>query len=199
MPINSISAQLDMQRIVSLNEHIKEILRISSASYLVAINSMLISKASGQRLLGFGVVSSELRQFSRKLETAMIQLSQLTYAMSKKAAIYKKLSRERHLLMTTLTKSPRGEQTMKLPLQNKSAALLSVTDEFAEDIEKLNRYSKRTLQLCKAGNALARSAKIEAAHGGDMRQVLNEIAEQIEKTVLNIISLLTTLRASLEH
>lgn len=199
MPTDLISTQLDMQRIVSLNEHIKEILRISSASYLVSINSMLIAKASGQRLRGFSVVSAELRQFSQKLETSMIQLSQLTYAMAKKAAVHKKLCREYQLLSAALTKSPRGERSLTLPLQNKSAAAQSVTHDFAEDIEKLARYVKRTLQLCKAGNALARSAKIEAAHGGDMRKVLNEIAEQIEKTVLSIISILTTLRTTLEH
>lgn len=198
MASESTSAMLDMQRIIALNEHIKEVLKISSASYLVAINSMLIAKSSGRGLLGFGVVSTELRLFSRKLDEAMAQFGGLTLEMVRKAAQYKKLSREHGLLLATQAKTNDSGHLLDASLRRKQQTLQILSAAFERDRHTLSVQSKRAMLLCKSGEALARSAKIEAAYGGEMGQVLAEIAEDIESTIIRIVAIINALKAELE-
>jgi hypothetical protein len=190
---------LDLRRIVTVNENIKTVLGISASSHLVAINSMLIAKSTGDRLLGFGVVSSELRIFSRKLDTAMAALGSLTFDLVKKVSQHKKLSRERQHLLRTMAKSQRAKTLLEPTLDRKEETLKQLASLFEEDRQKLGRQLGRAIQLCKTGNALARCAKIEAAYGGAIHRVLLQIAEQIEGTVQQILITLNILKTAIDY
>ena len=50
------------------------------------------------------------------------------------------------------------------------------------------------LRLAESGGVLARSAKIEAAHGGEMARGLTQVAEQIDGHIGDIVVRLRAIR-----
>lgn len=189
---------IDLRRIVRVNESIKEVLQISAASYLVAINSMIIAKSVGEQLSGFGVVSTELRVFSHKLDEAMEKLEMLTFGLVRMAALYKKLGKERRYLLDTMAKNQQAQGLLAPVLLRKEEQIQKLEASFADDKSRLASFLSRAIQLCKSGQALAKCAKIEAAYGGELSTVLNQIAEKIEVTVQQILMTLKVLETAIE-
>lgn len=186
-----------LHRVVKTNEEIKKVIRISSGVNLVAINAMLVAKRSGERSRGFAVVSSELRIFSRNLESAMTGLGALIFELVKDAAAMQKQQQERdHFLALVAQGKPLNELVQ--PARARIEERMQGTEqEIGKDWHKLGLQLNRVLQLCESGGSLSRSAKIEAVYGGDMSVTLKQVANQIEETVNEIFATLKLLRMQL--
>lgn len=187
----------DLRRVVRANEDIKKVIRISSEVNLVALNAMLIAKRSGDRSRGFAVVSSELRVFSRKLESAMTGLGRLIFGLVRDAAVMQKQGRERRHWCKTLAHGGEARGLVEQMLVRKEAVMRATGEVMREDWHKLQLQLNRALQLCETGGSLSRSAKIEAVYGGDMSVTLKQVANQIEETVNEIFVTLKLLRSQL--
>lgn len=187
----------DLRRVVSVNEEIKKVIRISAEVNLVALNAMLVAKRSGERSRGFAVVSSELRVFSRKLEAAMTGLGSLIFGLVRDAAAMQKQNRARRHWLKALTQGDAARDLAQPILLNKEESMRATGQEIRRDWSRLQLQLSRALQLCETGGSLSRSAKIEAVYGGEMSATLKQVANQIEGTVNQIFDTLKLLRSQL--
>lgn len=190
-------AAADLHRVVRINEEIKKVVRISSEVNLVALNAMLTAKRSGEKSRGFGVVSSELRVFSGKLEHFMTDLEAPIFELLKGVAQRLKQARvQRHFALAMLG----GDSAKRLlaPVVARKGAELAAGGEMVKrDWKRLSMLLNRALQLCEMGGALSRSAKIEAVYGGDMTASLKQVSNQIEQTVESILAIIKALRSEM--
>lgn len=192
------SAAADLCRVVRVNEEIKKVMRISSEVNLVALNAMLTAKRSGEKSRGFGVVSSELRVFSGKLEHFMSNLQEPIFELLNDVAHILKQGRARRHFAAAMTSGGDNAKRLLAPiLSRKDEVQQAGCERVGKDWSRLVMLLNRALQLCETGGALSRSAKIEAVYGGDMTASLKQVSNQIELTVENILSILKALKAEM--
>lgn len=194
---DDMSQTSDLHRVVTANEDIKKVIRISSGVNLVALNAMLTAKRSGERSRGFAVVSSELRVFSRKLEGAMTGLGALIFELVRDAAAMRKQHHERRHLLNIHAPKHSKRELLEPVLARMDERMQKTGEDLARGWCKLRLQLGRVLQLCETGGSLSRSAKIEAVYGGEMSATLKQVANQIEETVNEIFSTLKLLRTQL--
>ena len=190
-------AATDLHRVVRINEEIKKVVRISSEVNLVALNAMLTAKRSGEKSRGFGVVSSELRVFSGKLEHFMTDLEAPVFELLKGVAQLLKQARVQSHFTLAMRGSDSAKRLLTPVMIRKEAELAVGREKVKRDWMHLSMLLNRALQLCETGGALSRSAKIEAVYGGDMTASLKQVSNQIEQTVESILDIIKTLRAEL--
>jgi hypothetical protein len=190
-------AAADLHRVVKINEEIKKVMRISSEVNLVALNAMLTAKRSGEKSRGFGVVSSELRVFSGKLEHFMSDLEAPIFELLKGVAQLLKQARVQRHFVAAMRGGDRAKRLLAPVLARKEAELSVGGEMVKRDWRRLSMLLKRALQLCEMGGALSRSAKIEAVYGGDMTASLKQVSNQIEQTVESILAIIKTLRTEM--
>lgn len=190
-------AATDLHRVVRINEEIKKVVRISSEVNLVALNAMLTAKRSGEKSRGFGVVSSELRVFSGKLEHFMTDLEAPVFELLKGVAQLLKQARVQRNFTLAMRGSESAKRLLTPVMMRKEAELAVGREKVKRDWMRLSMLLNRALQLCEMGGALSRSAKIEAVYGGDMTASLKQVSNQIEQTVESILDIIKTLRAEL--
>jgi len=188
----------DLERAVTVNEEIKRIVVTSSEVRLAAMNAMLTAKRAGERSLGFAVVSSELRVFSGQLDGFMQALAALISGLIQRVAELLKQTRVLRALRMTMDQSDGARELLAALARRKQEHIQSTRQGILQDWEVLSLQLERAQRLCGTGAALSRSAKIEAAHGGDMASTLRQVAEQIEETVGSMLAILTALTAQVE-
>ena len=70
----------ELRRIVRINEEIKIVVSVAFKINIMALNAIFLAKRAGTAALGFGVLSNELRVFSKDLRTCMQSLTGLIHA-----------------------------------------------------------------------------------------------------------------------
>lgn len=189
----------DLHRMIVVNERIKEVIEVSGALNMVAINAMLVAKRAGVRSSGFSVVSSELRGFSRKLIDAMDRLGEEIAVLVRETADLRKLERMHRLLDVTLAQNAVNAGYLAAAMQRNREVLQAVGQSVETSVQHLLMLLARSMRLCDTGYALARSAKVEAVYGGEMSHALRQVAERIEESVMPISPLLKSLCVNLEE
>jgi hypothetical protein len=184
----------DLEQTILINEEIKRIVSSSAEMRLSAINAMLTARRSGKASLGFAVVSTELRTFSRQLDGYMRALSELIARLIYSVARMLNESRIERILKATLDQSDKACEMLGKTVDQKVAQICRIREGIARDWQLLSVELGRAERLCTMGVALSRSAKIEAAHGGDMASTLGQVAIQIEETVGCMRDILMTLK-----
>ena len=184
----------DLEQTIIINEEIKRIVTGSAEMRLSAINAMLTARRSGKTSSGFAVVSTELRTFSRQLDGFMHALTELIARLIYSVAKILKEVRMQRILEKTMNQSDKADELLQKTASRKNAQMQFVREGIAKDWQMLALQLLRAERLCGTGVALSRSAKIEAAHGGDMASTLGQVAVQIEKTVGSMRDILMTLK-----
>ena len=183
-----------LEQTILINEEIKRIVSSSAEIRLAAINAMLTARRSGKASLGFAVVSTELRTFSRQLDGYMHALSVLIARLIYSVSRMSNESRIERILKTTLNQSDKACEMLRKTVDQKVAQMRRIGDGIARDWQMLSVELGRAERLCTTGVALSRSAKIEAAHGGEMASTLGQVAVQIDETVGCMLDILITLK-----
>jgi len=156
----------DLVLIVRVNEDIKSVVKLAHSINLLAINAILLSRKAGNVALGFGVISDELRMFSKTLTKNMEALMQLSYASIQTISLHR-----RYLRMNTLMESAYRDY---LHSSTEQAMLLrSNTLQAYERLQNLLRDAEDTSRF---GSVISRSLKIEATYGGSFSNMLAQIA-----------------------
>lgn len=166
----------DLERAVTVNEEIKRIIVTSSEVQLAAMNAMLTAKRAGERSLGFAVVSSELRVFSRQLDGFMQCLAALISGLIQRVAQALKQARVLRALQMAMDQSDGARELLAALARRKQEHIQRTRQDIVQDWAVLSLRLERAQRLCGTGVALSRSAKIEAAHGGDMAPTLRQVA-----------------------
>jgi len=176
----------ELQAIVEINEEIKGIVYAAENISLTATNAMLVARQAGTNAVGFSVVARELRMFSEKMTAAMQVLSTLIYRQVVLAASKRHRS---HSVVLLARAGSYGDlaQTRIAPACARSQADVAKMERLiAEMSRELQIAIRRTAKQCATGLVIARSASIEAAHGGAMTPVLRQIAQGVEEVVVTI-------------
>lgn len=175
----------ELRRIVRTNEEIKSVVATAFKINLMAMNAIFLAKRAGQTALGFGVLSNELRRFAMDLQKQMSQLREMTYGSV--------------ATVTALVKQARINRVLERARKESTGAGRGLVEEFLqarngfgrsrqrEQIVALNRRLSQmiadTTQLVELGSVLARSAKIEAAYGGQFSSALMQVSSDFERTI----------------
>lgn len=191
----SPSAARDLLRIVRINEEIKRVVAVAFKINIMALNAIFLAKRAGTSALGFGVLSNELRAFSRDLRENMLVLSRLIHEAVGEVSVVLQKSRQDELFRRAADAVP------------EHAGLAAVRDrrerQLAQRQQAIARL-RRQLQvafedasrLAELGRVLAKSAKIEAAYGASFASSLSQVSGEFDGIVEEICTSLDKLRHS---
>ncbi|MDI1276169.1 hypothetical protein [Methylobacter sp.] len=177
----------ELKAIAEINEKIKSIGYTAENISLIATNAMLVARQAGINAVGFSVVAHELRMFSEKMAIAMKGLGGLIYQQVIATA------RKRHKVrnMGLLDKAGTYGELAQSRIAPACARSQADVDESSKLIASLlcglRITMRRTGKQCATGLVIARSAHIEAAHGGVMTPVLRQIAQGVEDAVGKLV------------
>ncbi|MFO1318880.1 MAG: hypothetical protein U1F52_04650 [Burkholderiales bacterium] len=193
-PPHKVSA---LSRVVSMNEEIKRVIETAFRVNVMALNAILLARRAGVVARGFGVLSNELREFVHQLEASMRRLQDLTAdtvtAVSEDAR-RRRLQRTLQVTAAELAGKSAGRASI---MDTVLAAQNRWTEARRDRLGALNQSLLLSLsdadQLAQFGAVLARTAKIEAAYGGDFAGSLTEVASEFGNTIQKILTSLETL------
>ena len=194
---SELQYQADFRRMVATNEEIKRIVCVSNAVNMAALNAMFIAKKAGQSALGFGVVSADLRVFSKQLDVAMTGLTGQISALLGEVFGH---ARQWKTCRAHLAASRGGDHSGRY-----LAALLGALERAMEQKkreiqarqEQLIAGLARARKLCGMGVAISRAAKIEAVYGNALAGELKQVSEEVEQSITDILATLKALERQL--
>jgi hypothetical protein len=176
----------ELKTIVEINEEIKRIIYAAENISLTATNAMLVARQTGINAVGFSVVARELRMFSENMTVAMQGLSKLIYRQVTITASKRHRSRNVALLSQAGAHGELAQTRIASACKRSQADVDALEQLIAGMLYELQITIRRTAKQCATGLVIARSASIEAAHGGVMTPVLRQIAQDVEDSVGNI-------------
>lgn len=187
-----------LRQAAEINEAIKAIAEIARRINMIALNAMLMARQAGSWSRGFGVVSVELRQFSRKLESLMEDLvGSISTSVIDIASLLRRFQEFRYL-------SQAAEETdgchvdVAALLAEKRSRLNDGVDQINTVWRDMHQDIGRALRFCQMGRCLARSAKVEAVYGGAMSGALGHVADEVGDSVDGMLKLLARLHRNME-
>jgi len=177
-----------LRQIVRINEEIKKVIATAFTINLMAMNAIFLAKRAGTAALGFGVLSNELRRFAIDLQKQMANLSEMTYeSVSTVTALLKQARLNRTLETTLDVCSGLGKGLVKHALDSRLNGILADRQEQSDAVNRrLSQMIADTVQLVELGSVLARSAKIEAAYGGNLSVSLTQVSSDFEQSISEI-------------
>lgn len=188
-------AALDLLRIVRINEEIKRVVSVAFKINIMALNAIFLAKRAGNAALGFGVLSNELRVFSKDLRESMMSLTQLIHDLVGEVSVILQESRQVELFRKTVAWCPSNVKLGSV-LEFQEAR----HDERAARISALRRGLRLAVddaaRLVELGGVLAKSAKIEAAYGAGFATSLGQVSGEFDGIVEEIRTSLDNLRRS---
>ncbi|WP_040579709.1 hypothetical protein [Methylobacter tundripaludum] len=176
----------ELKAIAAINEEIKSIVYAAENISLTATNGMLVARQAGINAVGFSVVARELRMFSEKMAAAMQELAKLIYRQVVVTASKRHRSRSVVLFARTGAYGELAQARIAPAYARSQADVDEMERLIAGMLRELQITMRRTAKQCATGLVIARSAGIEAAHGGAMTPVLRQIAQGVEDVVGNI-------------
>lgn len=189
------AAGADLLRIVHINEQIKRVVGVAFKINIMALNAIFLAKRAGNAALGFGVLSNELRVFSRDLRSCMETLNGLIHDCVNEVSVNLRNDRQDRLLAVVGAGGAAAGQVGRV-LQRRAAE----SAEQSRRLSRLRRQLKRALedafQLVELGGVLAKSAKIEAAYGQSFAPSLTQVSGEFDGIVEEIRGALEALRRS---
>jgi hypothetical protein len=191
----SSGAALDLLRIVRINEEIKRVVSVAFKINIMALNAIFLAKRAGNAALGFGVLSNELRVFSKDLRESMMSLTRLIHDLVAEVSVILQESRQDAVFRRTAAECV-GNAALNQVLERRNAR----HDTRAARISGLRRGLRLAVEdaarLVELGGVLAKSAKIEAAYGAGFATSLGQVSGEFDGIVEEIRSSLENLRRS---
>lgn len=189
------AASLDLLRIVRINEQIKAVVTVAFKINIMALNAIFLAKRAGSAALGFGVLSNELRVFSRDLRSQMESLRQLIHSSVVEVSHLLQHSRHSRLLAASVHLAGGNARLEEVMLRREREER-----QRRETLTRLRRELKLALedafQLVELGGVLAKSAKIEAAYGQSFAPALAQVSGEFDGIVEEIRGSLESLKKS---
>ena len=194
----AVSANSELLRVAALRQGIRLIVSNAFRVNTLGLNAILLAKRFGEQARGFGVISSELRGFSKTLGREMASLSADSVQLVSLATRQMKLRRQM-LLMSA------AEDALAQPYSRMQAALARQQRDYATMATSIHDISQRmlervedTCQACLFGTVIARAARIEAAHAGPAGAALTEASLEFARQVEAVLPSLELLRSAVK-
>lgn len=191
------AGRLALAEVMTMNEEIKRVVRISREVDMAALNAILMARQADGGGAGFRVVSAELRSFGGRLGQDMAELGTLIHELTGRAATLRKHERKLGLFeRTAALGGSRG--ALSVVLGQKRKEIGSALAAISADKHGLGLRVKRATRLCDTGRTLSRNAAVEASYAGSMAKTLTQVSSQARSAVDEIITILAPMRARLE-
>jgi len=191
----SAGAALDLLRIVRINEEIKRVVAVAFKINIMALNAIFLAKRAGNAALGFGVLSNELRVFSRDLRESMMALTRLIHDSVSEVSVILQESRQDELLRRAAAAIPESAQ-LRAVVERRELRRAVRVDRIAVLRRELRLAVEDAARLVELGGVLAKSAKIEAAYGAGFATSLGQVSGEFDGIVEEIRSSLDKLQHS---
>lgn len=195
MAVEPPQAGTDLLGIVRINEEVKRVVGVSVKINIMALNAIFLAKRAGTAALGFGVLSNELRVFSKDLRVCMESLTGLIHACVNQVSVGLQGIRLAHLLSQAAEMAPRQKSVADILLGHEQE-----NERRALKLTALRRQLKDALEdafrMVELGGVLAKSAKIEAAYGQSFAVPLAQVSGEFDGVVEEIRGSLELLRRS---
>ena len=184
-----------LRHMVRINEEIKKVIATAFTANLMAMNAYFLAKRAGTAALGFGVLSNELRRFAIDLQKQMAMLGEMTYDSVSTVIALLQQARLNQMMEDTLEDcSGAGKSLIENALHSRLDGVLADRQERCDAINRrLSQMTTETVQLVELGSVLARSARMEAAHGGILSAPLTQVSSDFEHSISDIQQSLETL------
>lgn len=182
----------DLVLIVRINEDIKKIVRLARKINILALNAILVSRRAGNVALGFGVISDELRSFSKELTTIMSKLTELSYASVQVVSQHQRYHRINRLM--TLASENIDTLSIEKQLSTSNARVEVLVNNLREGYQRLQKLVNDADEGSRFGSVISRSLKIEATYGGNFTQLLSQIAVEFGDYIDAIPAILNQLK-----
>lgn len=194
--MRAAAGQNELHRVVALREGIKGVATRAFKINILGLNAILLAKQFGEQARGFGVISSELRDFSQSLTTQMRGLSENSVQLVDFATRQLKLTRQMALLSQAgHTSHPHMQAAHRL----QAAAHTQLSEGILQAHARMIAWVEAAHRSCLFGTVIARSARIEAAHahaaGASLTDASNAFAEHVNQILPNLEKLRHTLGA----
>lgn len=170
--------------IVYISNEIRFILDTSRQVNLAAQNASLVARRAGNAR-GFQAVAAELKVFSQGLASTMHEMSQDILGIAQDVSgAYSQLRFTRYYASAArqATAVPLLDTVQEQAQQRHRVILTAMADKLRSLVQRL----ARSMRVCSNGRALARSAMIEATSGGEWESMLRNVAQDIERTIVQI-------------
>lgn len=179
------TATSDLLRIVHINEGIKEVAGCATSINIVALNAIVRAAQAGDAARGFGQVSIEIRAFSSSLKTCMYNITQLTNSAVDAVTSRLKTSRL-HDILRRATNDPVGAAHLSVAMRNTTAGMAACDERLQAQRDSLATELTEAGRLSNLGQALSRSARIEAAYGGEYAEPLVHLTDEFASVITRI-------------
>jgi hypothetical protein len=181
----------DLLHIVRINEEIKRVVSVAFKINIMALNAIFLAKRAGNAALGFGVLSNELRVFSKDLRDSMMALTRQIYDLVAEVSVVLQASRQDEVFRRAAAAAP-GVPRLVAVLAGRDAQRGAREERIAGLRRGLRAAVDDAVRLVELGGVLAKSAKIEAAYGAGFASSLGQVSGEFDGIVEEI-------RASLDH
>ena len=185
-------------RALDINERIKHVDATAVQVNIMALNAILLAKRAGPMALGFGVLSKELREFIRRIEDAMARLRALTQETVRAVsgdARQDRIQRSLHAA-ARLAQEEGVDHGALAPALAAGERFAAVRNARAATLQRSMRMTLQDAeQLGQFGLVLARTARIEAAYGGEFSASLTHVALEFDATIQEIMRSIDALRS----
>jgi methyl-accepting chemotaxis protein len=194
-PATLSGAALDLLRIVRINEEIKRIVTVAFKINIMALNAIFIAKRAGNAALGFGVLSNELRVFSKDLRESMMSLTRQIHDLVVEVSAVLQDSRHDDIFARATREVPDNAE-LQAVLARRETRHGEAVERIASQRRSLRLAVDDAARLVELGGVLAKSAKIEAAYGAGFATSLSQVSGEFDGVVEEIRSSLDALRRS---
>jgi len=191
----SSGAALDLLRIVRINEEIKRVVAVSFKINIMALNAIFLAKRAGNAALGFGVLSNELRVFSKDLREGMMVLTRLIHDSVSEVSVILQDSRQDALFRRAAEAAP-GNPGLAAVVSRRDIRRSAHEERIGQLRRDLRLAVEDAARLVELGGVLAKSAKIEAAYGAGFAASLGQVSGEFDGIVEEIRASLDNLRHS---
>lgn len=193
-PVPASNNQL--MRVAALRQGIRVIVSAAFRVNTLGLNAILLAKRFGEQARGFGVISSELRAFSKSLGQDMDLLSRDSAKLVDLATRQLKLQRQMDLMQQAANHVSHAD--LAAALMRQEHASHGMTQDIAALGLHMEECVERAHESCLFGSVIARSARIEAAHAGNNAAALTEASFEFARQVDAVIPTLERLRAAIK-
>lgn len=186
---------LDLLRIVRINEEIKRVVAVAFRINIMALNAIFLAKRAGNAALGFGVLSNELRVFSKDLRERMMTLTRLIHELVAEVSVILQAAREDGIFQRTAA-GLADATCLCAVLARREERQAARNARIAALRRELRLAVDDASRLVELGGVLAKSAKIEAAYGAGFAGSLGQVSGEFDGVVEEIRTSLDNLRHS---
>ncbi|MDX5298803.1 MAG: hypothetical protein LPK85_07610 [Gammaproteobacteria bacterium] len=199
MPLQPLSPAEELHSAVALSEQIKQIVNHCHGINLMGINAILHTKRAGAGASGFGVVSSEIRALSARLQRDLMHFGTQSQALIDCASQLLKINRRQRLVALGCTLCAQPDSALHITLAQLDAQYQAIRARLDGLHAELYRQAHDAHTHGRVGAVLARAATIESAHAQGAHQVLREVSARFEQQIERMLEGVESLQRILAH